>query len=103
MKTGVPLDLAGSPLPYGETIRMASRKRGKQVVVYTAPGCAECARAKGFLRERGIPFREMDVTASPRARKELQRLGARGVPVLLIGDERMDGFDPKRFFALYRG
>ncbi len=81
---------------------MASQKKGKQVVIYTTTACAHCRRAKEFLRERGIAFREMDVSASQRARKELQRLGARGVPVLLIGGERMDGFEPKRFLALYR-
>jgi glutaredoxin len=82
---------------------MTNKKRVEQVVIYTAPACAHCQRAKRFLRESGIPFREMDVTASQRARKQLQSLGARGVPVLLVGAKRMDGFDPKRFLALYRG
>jgi len=81
---------------------MASQKKVKQVVIYTTTACVHCRRAKQFLRERGIAFREMDVSASQRARKELQRLGARGVPVLLVGGDRMDGFDPKRFLALYR-
>lgn len=80
---------------------MASRKRAKQVVLYTTANCAHCRRAKDFLREQGIAFREMDVGRGERARKELQRLGARGVPVLLVGGERMDGFDAKRFLALY--
>jgi glutaredoxin len=75
----------------------------KRVVLYSTANCAHCRRAKDFLREQGIPFRELDVSRSPRARKELARLGARGVPVLLIGDARMDGFDPKRFMRLYRG
>ena len=82
---------------------MAGRKKGKQVVIYTTATCAHCQRAKAFLRDRGIGFREMDVGGSERARKEFQRLGARGLPVLLVGGERMDGFDAKRFLALYQG
>jgi len=30
------------------------------------------------------------------------RLGTRGVPVLLVGDARLDGFDEGRFWQLYR-
>ncbi len=73
----------------------------RQVVIYTTARCAHCARAKAFMRARGIRFREMDVGASPRARKELERMNARGVPVLLVGGERMDGFSEKRFLQLY--
>jgi len=80
---------------------MSAQASGKRVVIYTAPGCAHCRRAKAFLRKRGIPFREMDVGRSPRAMKELQRLGGRGVPVLLVGGERLDGFSEARFLDLY--
>ena len=79
-----------------------SRQGTKRVVIYTQAGCAHCQRAKNFLRSRGIPFREMDVGRSPRARKELERLGARGVPLLLVGDERLDGFSEAGFLALYQ-
>ncbi|WP_295884108.1 glutaredoxin family protein [uncultured Thiohalocapsa sp.] len=74
----------------------------KRIVLYTTAGCPHCKRAKAFLAREGIAFREMDVGRNPRARKELERLGARGVPVLLIGDARLDGFDEKRFWRLYR-
>ncbi len=80
---------------------MARKSKDKQVVIYTAASCAHCQRAKAYLRARSIAFREMDVGTSQRARKELERLGARGVPVLLVGGERLDGFDPKRFMVLY--
>jgi glutaredoxin len=75
----------------------------KRVVLYSAANCPHCNRAKAFLAREGIAFREMDVGSSPRARKELERLGARGVPVLLVGESRLDGFDEQRFWRLYRG
>jgi len=75
----------------------------KRIIFYSSTNCPHCRRAKAFLYREGIAFREMDVGRSPRARKELERLGARSVPVLLIGDARLDGFDEKRFWRLYRG
>jgi glutaredoxin len=75
----------------------------KRVVLYSTDNCPHCNRAKVFLTREGIAFREMDVGRNPRARKELERLGARGVPVLLIGESRLDGFDEQRFWRLYRG
>ena len=81
---------------------MKSRNSGKPVVIYSTTSCAHCRRAKAFLRDRGIAFRDMDVGSSRRARKEFERLGARRVPVLLVGGERMDGFDERRFMQLYQ-
>ena len=73
-----------------------------QFRLYSSNGCPHCEAAKAFMKARGIGFRDMNLSSNPRARKELTRLGARGVPVLLIGDQRLDGFDPKRFMRLYR-
>jgi glutaredoxin len=75
----------------------------KRIVLYSSANCPHCKRAKAFLWREGIAFREMDVGSNARARKELERIGARGVPVLMIGGERLDGFDEKRFWRLYRG
>jgi glutaredoxin len=74
----------------------------KRIVLYSTANCPHCQRAKAFLKREGITFREMDVGRSARARKALERLGARGVPVLLIGDARLDGFDEQRFWRVYR-
>ncbi len=75
----------------------------KRIVLYSSANCPHCRRAKAFLKREGIAFREMDVGSNARARKELEHIGARGVPVLMIGGERLDGFDEKRFWRLYRG
>lgn len=80
---------------------MNTSKRNKRVVLYSSASCSVCRRAKAFLRGRGIPFREMDIGTNRRARKELERLGGRGVPLLLVGDERLDGFSERGFLAIY--
>lgn len=74
---------------------------GPRVLIYTRQGCAHCRHAKAFLEAKGIPFSELDIGRSPKARKALERLGARGVPTLIVGDQRLDGFSKPAFMALY--
>jgi glutaredoxin len=69
--------------------------------LYTRRGCTHCQRAKAFLKARAIPFSELDVGVSPKARKALERLGARGLPTLVVGDQRLDGFSEQGFLDLY--
>ena len=82
---------------------MSTVAASPRIVIYTTADCSRCRRAKAFLRGRDIPFREMDIGRNRRAMKEFERLRGRGVPLLLIGGERLDGFDEKRFLALYEG
>jgi glutaredoxin len=64
------------------------------VVIFTTTRCRHCDRAKAFLRSRRVPFRERNLSGSPGAVAEFRRLGARGVPVILVGQRRIDGFEP---------
>ena len=47
-----------------------------------------------FLSQKGIPFVERNVGRDPGAREELMALGLLSLPVLLIGDKRLTGFNP---------
>src|SRR5687767_6329973 len=49
--------------------------------------------AKEFLSQRGVPYTEKDVSRDPRAASELQRLGQRGVPVIMVDGHMVVGFD----------
>ncbi|MBV9587327.1 MAG: NrdH-redoxin, partial [Alphaproteobacteria bacterium] len=44
-------------------------------------------RLKEFLSVRGIEFQSINILQDPAGRAELQRLGARSIPVLSRGDE----------------
>ncbi len=79
-------------------VKASSRPR---VLLYTSRGCAHCRRAKAFLQARQIPFSELDIGRSPKARKTLERLGARALPTIMIGDRRLDGFSERAFLKLY--
>ena len=64
------------------------------VVVYTTPTCGYCHQLKGYLRQQGVPFTEHDVSRDREAASEMIRLsGQQGVPVSLIDDKVVIGFD----------
>jgi glutaredoxin 3 len=72
-----------------------------EVVVYTTPTCGYCHQVKQYLAGRGIPYKEVDVAADPRAAAEMVNLsGQRGVPVVLIDGQVVVGFNQPRIEQL---
>ena len=68
----------------------------QKLVLYTTPTCPHCKRAKIFLSENGLQFVEYDVLNDANARREMiTKSGQMGVPVLIIGDDVLIGFDPE--------
>jgi len=83
------------------TMRDTSAAKAKDKVrIYTAVWCGYCKRAKAHLTAKGVPYDEMDVETSERGRSEFAQLGGRGIPVILVGSQRMDGFDAGRLDAM---
>ncbi len=79
-------------------------KRGS-VVMFTTPTCVYCGQAKDYMKRKGIPYQERDITASKAAREEFVAYGGHGVPLMLIGTargtRRMSGFSEERFASVY--
>lgn len=63
-----------------------------KVKLYTTTWCGYCKKAKAYLQARGTPFQEIDVENSAQGKSEFSALGGRGVPVILVGNQRMDGY-----------
>ena len=72
------------------------------VEIYSAQWCGVCTRAKRYFKAKRIPFRELDIDNSRAARRGFDRLGGKGVPIILVGDQRMDGFSIKGFERMVR-
>jgi glutaredoxin 3 len=71
------------------------------VVLYVMPTSPDCRRARDFLIRRGIEFTIHDVSQDPDALREMMwRSGQRDVPVIVVGDEVIVGFDLERLNAL---
>lgn len=68
----------------------------KNVKVYSTSTCPYCARLKSFLREKNIPFENIDVGSDPQKAKEMvEKSGQTGVPVIDIDGKIIMGFDKK--------
>jgi glutaredoxin 3 len=67
------------------------------VRIYTASYCSFCRHAKELLRERGIAFEEIDVTADARTREWLVgATGRRTVPQVFVGEKPVGGYEELR-------
>ncbi len=64
-----------------------------EIIVYTTDPCSFCARVKGLLTSRGLPFTEVNLTKDPEGRAELaRRTGMMSFPQVLIDGELVGGF-----------
>lgn len=56
------------------------------ITVYSTTWCPDCRRAKQFLRERGVAFREVNIDEVPEAEELVIRVnrGRRKVPTLAV-------------------
>lgn len=77
--------------------------RGKSVIMYSTSWCGFCRKARLYMRKHHIPFKEYDVEKSEKGKRDYKKLNGRGVPILLIGDKRMNGFNISQFRRLYGG
>ncbi len=66
----------------------------KNVVIYSTPNCTYCNMAKEFFAANNVAFQNVDVAADPQKRAEMvEKSGQMGVPVILIDDELIVGFN----------
>ncbi len=65
---------------------------GRGIKLYTTARCGYCKRARAYLASRALPYMEFDVETSSVGRADYARLKGRGVPIIFVGDQRMDGY-----------
>lgn len=79
---------------------VAQKNTSKRVVMYTTASCPACRAAKDYFARRGIAYQEIDVQQSRDGYEEFKRLGGNGVPLIIVGDEKMEGFSAARLDSL---
>ncbi len=80
----------------GETVS------SREVILYSTTWCGHCKKAKAYFAANGIAFTEYDVEHNAKGKRDYQRLGASGVPVILVGKQRLNGFSPSAFERIYK-
>jgi glutaredoxin 3 len=65
------------------------------VTIYTKPLCPYCAAALDLLNEKGVAYKELDISGKPELRAEMiRRSGGRmTVPQIFAGERHLGGCD----------
>ena len=72
-----------------------------KVIIFTTPTCSYCNSAKRYFREKSIRYTEVDVARDQRAASDMQRrTGQTGVPVILINNRPIVGFDIQKINSM---
>ena len=72
-----------------------------KVILYTTPTCVFCPLVKNFLEEKGVEYEEVDVSKDAKALEEMkEKTGQMGVPVTLIRDKAVVGFNKNKLEKL---
>ncbi len=72
-----------------------------KVVIFTTPTCSFCRLAKQYFNEKRVRYTEIDVSRDQRAAQDmLRRTGQMGVPVILINNRPIVGFDKPKINQL---
>ncbi len=75
---------------------------GPKVVMYSTSSCVYCKKARKYFNKNNIPFTDYNIQKNARAKSEYVKMGARGVPVILVGNKRLNGFSIKGFESIYK-
>ena len=78
-------------------MRMTMTEQQKTVSIYSTPSCHFCHAAKDFFNANHVAFTDFDVASDMAKRQEMiEKTGQMGVPVIIVGDEVIVGFDEPR-------
>lgn len=69
-------------------------------ILYTQAGCADSAKVRAWLTERGVAFAERAVTGDTEAARALYATGLFATPLLVVGNAKLLGFNPPALAAL---
>ncbi len=102
-------NLPSSPLPAPQRSATEARRPTTStavpvttaVVLYSASWCGYCKAAKAYLGARGIAYREIDVDTESGQAAYAQAGGGNGIPLLVAGGQRVQGFSQAAYDALF--
>ncbi|ANE48371.1 glutaredoxin [Paenibacillus swuensis] len=64
-----------------------------EVIVYSSTHCHYCGQVKNFLKENQVDFEERNIDLDETYAEELWNTGMRSVPVTVIGETNILGFN----------
>jgi len=74
----------------------------QEVIMYTMPFCPNCAQAKQFLLDKGIPFTEKSVLIPKNFKERLKLYNGPGGPLTVVGDRILMRFSRDEFQEAFK-
>jgi glutaredoxin-like YruB-family protein len=62
------------------------------VEMYVTDWCGYCKKAQSYMKSQSIPYVAYDIEKDSAAKQRHKDLGGRGVPLIIIGSNKMSGF-----------
>jgi glutaredoxin len=88
----------------GDAPAPAAEAEKPPVTLYVAPRCDACDLVGHWLRQRNVPYNEVNAAADAEAQALLtRRYGQVGVPVLAVGEALTLGYNPIDFERVLNG
>lgn len=76
----------------GQDVRV--KVRAGDIVMYTTDTCPYCAKAREWLTEQKVPWRDCNVDHETQCRADYEAKGSPGVPLMKVRGQWQLGFDP---------
>lgn len=73
----------------------------ESIVLYSATWCGYCTKAKAYLAGKNISYQEIDIDTDGGKAAFAQAGGGSGVPLLLVGGQRVQGFSAAAYDELF--
>jgi glutaredoxin len=77
------------------TVPANKARFGGTVEIYVTDRCGYCKQALSYLKSKGIPYVAHNIEKDSSAKQRYNELGGHGVPLIIIGSNKMSGFSPK--------
>lgn len=75
--------------------------KSNKLVMYSTSWCGYCKKARNYFIANNIAFEEYDVENTNKGKRDYDKLGGGGVPIILMGNKRMNGFSVHKFKRFY--
>ena len=80
-----------------EAVSELAQKLESPVIMFTTRWCPYCHQAREYFKRHSITYTEYDIEVSKENSAKFRALGGTGVPLIIVGNKRMDGFTPRSF------
>jgi len=84
-----------SPSQAPQSAAKKSERFSGTIEMYATSWCGYCVAAENYMKSKSYSYVKYDIEKDSAAKQRHKELGGRGVPLIIIGANRMSGFSPE--------